>query len=111
MWKLRNVYLYLICFVTLMMMIFGIINVIGSVTDIIFPTTYYYSPVIEKNSSISADEARKIDAENKKREDENRRLENKKSLVKNTAVFLIALPVFAYHWRKIEKEKDNEKKE
>jgi len=103
--KLRNVYLYLVSFVSLMMILMGVIFTVQNITDVVFPTNYYEMPPIEKTGSLSVEE-QKIYTENQKRYEENRSIESKKSVAKSIAVVLVALPTFAYHWRKVEKEKN-----
>lgn len=106
MWSLRNIYLYLVCFVTLMMMIFGTVSIIGGIVDIVFPTYYSYYPLsFEGRDSISEND-KKIMEENMKREEENRKRENKKNLIKSIGSVFVALPIFVYHWRRIEHEKN-----
>ncbi|MHB1382667.1 MAG: hypothetical protein ACYCXJ_10670 [Thermoleophilia bacterium] len=104
--KLRNVYLYLVCFVTLMMVLFGIIFTVQSITDLVFPTTYYSypAPVSEKDGKLSEEQI-KQNEENRKMEKANQENQNKKNVAKAVAVVLVALPTFGYHWRKIESEK------
>ena len=52
--KLRNVYLYLVSFVSLMMILMGIIFTAQNITDVIFPTNYYYEESApDKTSSVS----------------------------------------------------------
>jgi len=36
-------------------------------------------------------------------------MESKKNVAKSIAVVVVALPTFAYHWRKVEKEKNEQK--
>jgi len=103
--KLRNVYLYLVSFVSLMMILMGVIFTVQNITDVVFPTNYYEMPPIEKAGNLSVEE-QKIYAENQKRYEENRSIESKKSVAKSIAVVVVALPTFAYHWRKVEKEKN-----
>lgn len=103
--KLRNIYLYLVSFVTLMMILGGLIFTVQNATDVLFPTNYYYETYpVDKTGNLS-DEEKKIIEENQKRSEENRRTESKKSVAKSVAVVVVALPVFIYHWKKIEKEK------
>ncbi len=106
MWKLRNIYLYLVCFVTLMMMVFGTVNIIGSITDIIFPVDYSYH-IPKMDTSDSTEPTEKQLEEARQREQQNRDMENKKRLIKAVSFVLVALPVFVYHWRKIENEKNH----
>jgi len=103
--KLRNVYLYLVSFVALMMILIGLIFTVQNITDVLFPTNYYYeSAPIEKTGTMT-DADKKAYDENQKRNEQNQRTQSKKNVAKSVAVVLVALPTFAYHWRKIEKEK------
>jgi hypothetical protein len=106
--KLRNVYLYLVSFVSLMMILMGIIFTVQNITDVVFPTNYYDMAPIEKTGGLSAEE-QQIYAESQKRYEENRNIESKKNVAKSIAVVVVALPTFAYHWRKVEKEKNEQK--
>ncbi|OOM73398.1 hypothetical protein CLPUN_45990 [Clostridium puniceum] len=106
--KLRNVYLYLVCFVSLMMILMGVIFTVQNITDVMFPTNYYEMLPPEKTDSLSAEEQENYE-QNQKRYEENRNIESKKSVAKSIAVVIVALPTFAYHWRKVEKEKNEPK--
>jgi hypothetical protein len=107
--KLRNVYLYLVSFVSLMMIIIGVIFTVQNITDVIFPTNYYYESIaIDKTGNLS-EEDKKIYEENQKINEENSKINSKKSVAKSIAVVIVALPTFVYHWRKVEKEKDGPK--
>lgn len=103
--KLRNVYLYLVCFVSLMMILMGVIFTVQNITDVMFPTNYYEILPPEKTVGLSVEEQKNYE-ENQKRYEENRNIESKKSVAKSIAVVIVALPTFAYHWRKVEKEKN-----
>lgn len=103
--KLRNVYLYLVSFVALMMILVGTIFTVQNITDVLFPTNYYYETMpVEKAGNLSPED-KKINQENQKRSEINREIENKKNVAKSISVVIVALPTFIYHWRKIEKEK------
>ena len=104
MFKLRNIYLYLVCFVTLMMILFGIIFTVQNTTDLIFPTNNYYYPPEKIGGNLTEEDKKRYD-EMEKTNKANQENQNKKNVVKSIAVVLVALPTFAYHWKKIEKEK------
>ena len=111
--KLRSIYLYLVSFVALMMIIIGLIFTVQNITDAIFPTNYNYYETfpIGKTANMTEEElkkyeeSQKINEQNQKMNEQNQRTESKKNVAKSVAVVIIALPTFAYHWRKIEKEK------
>jgi len=46
--KLRNVYLYLVSFVSLMMILMGVIFTVQNITDVVFPTNYYEMPRLKR---------------------------------------------------------------
>ena len=103
--KFRNLYLYLVSFVTLMMILGGIIFTVQNITDVVFPTNYFTEGMpYEKSGNLSVEEKEAYD-ENQKVIQENRRMDSKKNVVKSIAVVAVAFPTFVYHWRKIEKEK------
>ena len=109
--KLRNIYLYLVSFVTLMMILGGLIFTVQNAMDVVFPTNYYYETYpVEKTGDLTV-EQKKINEENQKRNEDNRRAESKKSVAKSVAVVAVALPVFIYHWKKIEREKKEQKEQ
>ncbi len=103
--KLRNIYLYLVSFVALMMILIGLIFTVQNITDVLFPTNYYYETVpIEKEKAMSEEEKKSYE-ESRRINEQNQRNQDKKDVAKSIAVVVVALPTFAYHWRKIEKEK------
>jgi len=79
--KLRNLYLYIVSFVSLMMILMGVIFTAQNITDVVFPTNYYEMQPIEKTGNLSIEE-QKIYAENQKRYEENRNVESKKKCCK-----------------------------
>ncbi|MFW2488963.1 hypothetical protein [Clostridium chromiireducens] len=106
MFKLRNLYLYLVCFVSLMMVLAGIIFTVQNITDLMFPTNYYYEGISPDKSGSLSEYDKKIYEENQIRYEQNRSIESKKNVAKSVAVVVVALPTFLYHWRKVEKEKN-----
>ena len=104
-WSLRNIYLYLVCLITLIMVIVAAVGLIRNVVELVYPDPGYY------------DEPRVVDGEPPETDpeilerDRERRLATERrwtilSLVGNTAMLLVAGPVYLYHWRKIEAEPD-----
>ncbi len=103
--RLRNVYLYFVSFVSLMLILIGLIFTIQNLADLLFPTNYYYDTLpIDKNRQMTEEE-KKAYEESQRKSEQNQRTERSKNVAKSTAVVIVALPSFIYHWRKIEKEK------
>lgn len=103
--KLRHIYLYLVSFVSLIMILVGLVYTVQNITDVIFPTNYYYEALPSEKISGLSPEDKTAYEENQRKIELNRQVESKKNVAKSIAVVIVALPTFIYHWRKIEKEK------
>lgn len=101
-WSLRNIYLYLVCLITLIMVIVSVVGFVQNTVRLIYPEVgYYYSePVKEGADGLTADEIEKQRA----LDEERARQQAIYSLVGNAAMLLVAGPLYVYHWRKIEVE-------
>lgn len=102
-WSLRNIYLYLVCLITLIMVIVGTVGVIRSGVEMLYPDPGYYSekPLDVKGNPVSdAEWQRQLDLQ--KAQTTRQAVLN---LVGNVALVVIAGPLYVYHWRKIETEK------
>jgi hypothetical protein len=87
------------------MILIGLIFTVQNITDVVYPTNYYYDTLpIDKNSNMT-EEDKKAYQETQKMNRENQMITSKKNVAKSIAVVLVALPAFVYHWKKIEKEK------
>ena len=111
--NIRTIYLYLVCLITLFMVIGGLIFTINSITEYIFPdnyTPYYYDYIDEsfENGKISIENYEKYIELNKYQNDleqKNRQREQLKEIIYSASVFVVALPIYLYNWRKIEKDR------
>ncbi len=101
--KFRNVYLYLVSFVSLMMILIGVIVTVQNLMDVAFPTYYNYAP-IEKDTQMTPEEIANYEA-NQLLAKENYLVTNKKNVAKSLIVVVVALPVFLYHWKKVQLER------
>lgn len=102
--KLRNVYLYLVSFVALMMILIGTIYTVQNLTDVLFPTNYYTDPMVYQKTDMTTEEKAAYE-QSLVINERNSRIDRQKSVAKSVAVVVVAIPTFVYHWRKIEKEK------
>jgi hypothetical protein len=103
-WSLRNIYLYLVCLITLIMVIVGTATAVRGVVDILYPDPGFYSerPLDEKGNPMYTDEDWQRQQDLQK---QSTRRYAVISLVGSLAYVFIAGPVYIYHWRKIESEK------
>lgn len=104
-WSLRNIYLYLVCLITLIMVIVGAATAIRAVVDLVYPDPGYYTekPLDEDGKPVYSDE--EWERQQATQKDSTLRYAVI-SLVGSLSYVFIAGPIYVYHWRKIESEKD-----
>lgn len=102
-WSLRNIYLYLVCLITLIMVIFSVVNLVRSTVELVYPDPgYYYDVPIEKGGTSEMTQEQ-IDKQNEIQRQQSQR-QAILSLVGSVAMLAVAGPLYVYHWRKIEGE-------
>jgi len=97
---LRNLYLYLVCLVTLVMSIFATVSLVRGTVELLYPDPGYYAYSETKEPGVS-------DAELQRRERSARESQRRQavlSLVGSGTLLLVAGPVYAYHWRRVQRE-------
>lgn len=104
-WSLRNIYLYLVCLITLIMVIVGAVGVVRSGVELLYPEPTMMEPLPKGEGAPDMTE------EEWKRQQEIGRQQSRRwailNFVGNVALVLIAGPIYVYHWRKIEEEKSD----
>lgn len=108
MWSLRNIYFYLVCFVSIILIIVGLITTVNAITELAFPDNYYESKIYydenEEKSGINREEfiaQREKEIESNKQNDISRR---KRRVFDSLAMVLVAFPFYIYHWKKIQQD-------
>jgi hypothetical protein len=103
--NIRTVYLYAVCFITLMMAIGGIIATVNAVANYCLPVVFapYHFDRTESAAEAKAIDERRME-EDRKAQFESERIRNLRSIFSSSAVWLIAGPVFAFHWRRLRAE-------
>jgi hypothetical protein len=95
---LRNLYLYLICLITLMISIFAAVSLVRNTVALLYPDPGYGHMPTE--AGVSAEEQQRRE---RLLLDSQRRQEVL-GLVGSATTLLITVPVYAYHWRRIQTE-------
>jgi len=112
-WQIRNIYLYLVAFVTLMMIVFGMAAFLNNVARLVFPLDYrYYVTLMDvENEYINAgreapplEELKRLQQERMDINMSRDRAYKIRELIGSLAVWLVALPFYLFHWRKIKVE-------
>ncbi len=116
---IKNVYIYLVLFATLMMTIGGSVAAFMAVADMVYPTPYYQSfeeyKQFDKQRNPDGENLEKLsETELKARYDamvtseisrQKSRAQN--SLIKSLGWIIVPLPIFIYYQRRL-REKENE---
>ena len=102
---LRNVYLYLVCLITLVVSIFAAVSLVRSTVELIYPDPGYYggfapATVDGKETGISRREIRRQQEASR----DSARRQAVLGLVGSATTLAIAGPVYAYHWRRVQSE-------
>ena len=103
-WSPRRIYLYLVCLITLVMMIVAAVNLARAVLELVYPGRPFYSaPVPVPAETPAAPEAYEKELR-QQREAEERWARHAAviSLVGNATMLFVAAPLYRYHWRRIE---------
>lgn len=112
-WQLKSIYLYLVCFVTLMMIVFGFITFLNNTARLAFPVDYAYRQTlmdvereyISQNRPVPPiAELEEIRTERLLRDQQNERTRTLRDLAGSFAVWLIPIPFYLYHWRKVKED-------
>ena len=115
-WSIHQIYFYLVCFVTLIMLIVGITNIVRAGIELVIPipeTEYEYArpapynprgnegqestlskEVIEQEEAIRA-------AYGQKQKEEYSLHNPLRQIFNGFALIIVAVPVYIFHWRKI----------
>ena len=102
---LRNVYLYLVCLITLVVSIFAAVQLVRSAVGLAYPDPGYgyygYPPPVDgSGQEISQAE---LQRQEELARDSQRRQEVL-DLVGSVATLVITGPLYLYHWRRVQSE-------
>jgi len=107
-WSLRNIYLYLVCLITLIMVIVGAATSIRSIVELAYPDPYYGGYYAEPIPIEKGGTGVELTAEERAEQERLAKAQSTRqgvlSLAGNLAMVFIAGPLYIYHWRKIETE-------
>ena len=102
---LRNVYLYLVCLITLVVSLFAAVSLVRSTVGLLYPDPGYYGyypvePAPGSGESLSEEEI----ARQEKMAIDSQRRQEVLSMVGSATTLLIAGPLYVYHWRRVQAE-------
>lgn len=96
----RTIYLYVVSFITLCMVVIGLINTVNSIASYYYPSVYYYTSYGYENDNY----------ENNRYNEEilNKKRSSLKEMIAYMTVTVVGLPLFMYHWKLALKEEKSE---
>ena len=98
---LRNVYLYLVCLVTLIISVFAAVSLVRGTVALLYPDPGFYGYVPPPDSGTSGREQAYLDEQRAR--DSQRRYDVLEVVGAGTTL-LIAGPLYVYHWRRVQSE-------
>lgn len=103
-WTIRNIYLYTVCLVTLMIMLFGMRALVRDVGRLVIGTPPVSPAPVEK---LSPEEARRRAEENRAWQEWQRR-DLWVIVISEAALLVAAGPLYLYHWRLVRRAEESE---
>ena len=100
---LRNLYLYLVCLITLVVSLFAAVSLVRSTVGLFYPDPGYYGYYESAGGSGEGLSEEEIERQEEMARDSQRRQEVL-NLVGSATTLLIAGPLYVYHWRRVQAE-------
>ena len=91
----RSLYLYAVCLITLLVVLFSTVSLINAIMNSVFPTPAYldiYAKPENAPSQALLDQ-----------QERNNRIQEIKSIFTALITILVATPLYVYHWRQTKK--------
>jgi hypothetical protein len=103
----RNLYLYLVCLVTLVVSLFAAVQLVRSTVALLYPDPsgyyegyYYPGPVEGEVGTLSEEEQQRQEQLAR----DSQRRQSVLDVVSSGTTLLIAGPLYLYHWRRVQAE-------
>ena len=91
----RSLYLYAVCLITLLIILFSTISLLNGVVNLAFPDPAYIDPYANKdnlpNPALLA------------QQEENEQIRALKRILTSFITIIITIPIYLYHWRSTKK--------
>ena len=91
----RSLYLYAVCLITLLVVLFSTVALINSIMNAVFPDPAYIDVYTEPENAPSAELLAQQEKSNQ--------IRAVKSIFTSFSTVAIALPLYLYHWRWVRK--------
>jgi hypothetical protein len=101
---LRSAYLYLVCLVTLVIAIFAAVDTVRSAVELAYPEPSHHVLEPPHGKEGEQESAQERERREQAAQDAQRRWAVL-GLVRSGSMLLISVPVYAYHWRRVQDER------
>ena len=91
----RSLYLYAVCLITLLVVLFSTVALINAIMNAVFPDPAYIDVYAKPENTPSA--------ELLAQQEENNQIQAIKNIFSTFATIAIAAPLYLYHWRQTKK--------
>ena len=91
----RSLYLYAVCLITLLVVLFSTVALINAIMNAVFPDPAYIDVYSKPENAPSADLLAQ--------QEENNQIQALKSIFTSFTTIAIATPLYLYHWRQTKK--------
>ena len=91
----RSLYLYAVCLITLLVVLFSTVALINAIMNAVFPDPAYIDVYSKPENAPSADLLAQ--------QEENNQIRAIKSIFTSFTTIVIAAPLYLYHWRQTKK--------
>ena len=101
--SVREVYFYIVCLIAIVIFIIGLVGLSDGIINYLKPNTYIYQekmPYQAQYPNLSDEEIDKLMQEQIANSLANERSFALKSILRNAIMIVIAIPLFAFHWKK-----------
>ena len=101
--SVREVYFYIVCLIAIVIFIIGLVGLSDGIINYLKPNTYIYQekmPYQAQYPNLSDEEIDKLMQEQIANSLANERSFALKTILRNTIMIVIAIPLFAFHWKK-----------
>ena len=91
----RSLYLYAVCLITLLVVLFSVVSLINAIMNAVFPDPAYIDVYSKPENSPSAD---LLD-----QQERNNQIQAIKRIFTSFITIAVATPLYLYHWRQTKK--------
>ncbi|MHB1347887.1 MAG: hypothetical protein ACYCXK_10405 [Candidatus Humimicrobiaceae bacterium] len=101
--SVREIYFYIVCIISIIIFIIGLVGLSDGIINYLKPNTYLYQekiPYETQYPNLSEEEINSLMEKEIANSVANERTFALKSMLRNTIMIIIAIPLFAFHWKK-----------